>query len=86
MSENAPHRVFKDKLPQFLRTDIACQSAWKMADIGFSCNDHTHLWAIPPWAVWVESERQRRKDIVVLDAEDNPLAIVEVTDRNRVNN
>ena len=94
MSENAPHREFKDKLLQFLRADIAGQSAWKMADIGFSCNDHTHLWAIPPWAAWVESERQRktgsgltyRPDIVILDAADQPLAIVEVTDRNRVNN
>ena len=78
---------------KFLRADIAGQSAWKMADIGFSCNDHTHIWAIPPWAAWVESERQRkavsglayRPDIVILDADDNPLAIVEVTDRNRVN-
>ena len=94
MSENAPHREFKDKLLKFLRADIAGQAAWKMADIGFSCNDHTHLWAIPPWAAWVESERQRRTgsgltyrpDVVILDADDNPLAIVEVTDRNRDNN
>lgn len=94
MSENAPHRAFKNKLLQFLRADIAGQAAWKMADIGFSCNDHTHLWAIPPWAAWVESERQRRTisgltyrpDVVILDADDNPLAIVEVTDRNRNNN
>ena len=93
MSENAPHREFKDKVLKFLRADIAGQAAWKMADIGFSCNDHTHLWAIPPWAAWVESERQRktvsgliyRPDIVILDADDNPLAIIEVTDHNRVN-
>ena len=93
MSENQPHREFKDKVVQFLRKDIAGQSARKMADIGFTCNDHTHLWAIPPWAAWVESERQRRTgsglayrpDIVILDADDNPLAIIEVTDRNRVN-
>lgn len=94
MSENASHREFKKKLLQFLRADIAGQAAWKMADIGFSCNDHTHLWAIPPWAAWVESERQRRTssglayrpDVVILDAHDNPLAILEVTDRNRDNN
>ena len=94
MSENAPHREFKDKLLKFLRADIAGQSAWKMVDIGFSCNDHTHLWAIPPWAAWVESERQRRTvsgliykpDVVILDADDNPLAIFEVTDSNRENN
>ena len=93
MSENAPHREFKDKLLKFLRSDIAGQTAWKMADIAFTCNDHTHLWAIPPWAAWVESERFRktpsglsfRPDIVILDADDNPLAIVEVSDRNRVN-
>ena len=93
MSENAPHREFKDKLLKFLRSDIAGQAAWKMADIAFTCNDHTHLWAIPPWAAWVESERLRktpsglsfRPDIVILDADDNPLAIVEVSDRNRVN-
>ena len=93
MSENAPHREFKDKLLKFLRSDIAGQAAWKMADIAFTCNDHTHLWAVPPWAAWVESERFRktpsglsyRPDIVILDADDNPLAIVEVSDRNRVN-
>ena len=93
MSENAPHREFKDKLLKFLRSDIAGQAAWKMADIAFTCNDHTHLWAIPPWAAWVESERLRktpsgmsyRPDIVILDAADNPLVIVEVSDRNRVN-
>ena len=93
MSENAPHREFKDKLLKFLRSDIAGQAAWKMADIAFTCDDHTHLWALPPWAAWVESERLRktpsglsfRPDIVVLDANDIPLAIVEVSDRNRVN-
>ena len=93
MSENQPHRKFKDKLVQFLREDIAGQSARKMGDIGFTCNDHTHLWAIPPWAAWVESERQRktssglayRPDIIILDANDNPLAIIEVTYRNRFN-
>ena len=65
-----------------------------MADIGFSCNDHTHFWAIPSCAAWVESERPRktgsgliyRPDIVILDTADPPPAIVEVTDRNRVNN
>ena len=94
MSENLPHRRFKERVLQFLRADIAGQAAWKMADIGFSCNDHIHLWAIPDWAAWVESERQRktasgltyRPDIVILDAHDNPLAIIEVTDRNRTNN
>lgn len=94
MSENAPHREFKDKLLQFLRADVAGQSAWKMADIGCSCNDHTRLWTILPWAAWVESERQRRTssglaympDIAILDANENLLAIVEVTDSDRVNN
>ena len=65
-----------------------------MADIGFSCSDHTHLWAIPSCAAWVKSERPRktgsgliyRPDIVILETADHPLAIVEVTDRNRVNN
>lgn len=93
MSENAPHREFKDKLLKFLRSDVAGQAAWKMADVAFTCNDHTHLWAVPPWAAWVESERFRttpsglryRPDIVILDADDNPLAIVEVSDRNRAN-
>ena len=93
MSENAPHRQFKDKLLKFLRSDIAGQTAWKMADISFTCNDHTHLWAVPPWAAWVESERFRKTpsglsygpDIVVVDADDNPLAIVEVSDCNRIN-
>ena len=93
MSENAPHREFKDKLLKFLRSDIAGQAAWKKADIAFVFNDHTHLWGVPPWAAWVESERFRktpsglsfRPDIVILDADDNPLAIVEVSDRNWVN-
>ena len=93
MSDNAPHREFKDKLLKFLRSDIAGQAAWKKADIAFACNDHTHLWGVPPWAAWVESERFRktpsglsfRLDIVILDADDNHLAIVEVSARNRVN-
>ena len=46
--------------------------------MAFTCNDHTHLCAIPPWAAWVESERFRktpfglsfRPDIVILGADE----------------
>ena len=93
MSENAPHHEFKEKLLRFLRSDIAGQAAWKMADIAFTCNDHTHLWAVPPWAAWVESERFRntpsglryRPDHSYTRRRRRSLAIVEVSDRNRVN-
>ena len=94
MSENAPHKDFKTKLLQFLREDVAGQRALRWTDIAFPCNDHLHFWPMPPWAAWVESERIRetqggvryKPDIVILDDQDRPLAILEVTATNHKNN
>ena len=94
MSENAPHLEFKNKLLQFLRADVAGQQALRWVDIAFPCNDHLHFWPVPPWAAWVESERFRetpngvryKPDVVILDDQDRPLAILEVTASNRTNN
>ena len=94
MSENNAHKEFKDKLRNFLRDDVAGPPALRRTDIAFPCDDHTHLWPMPPTAAWVESERRRQTtggvkylpDIIILDYRDNPLAILEVTDSNRKNN
>ena len=94
MSENAAHLELKNKLLQFLRADVAGQQALRCVDIAFPCNDHLHFWPMPPWAAWVESERYRtmpngvryKPDVLILDDQDRPLAILEVTDRNRTNN
>lgn len=94
MSENAPHKNFKEKLLHFLRSDVAGQQAIRWVDVAFPCNDHLHLWPMPPWAAWVESERLRttphdiryKPDIIILDEKDQPLAILEVTATNGKNN
>ena len=93
MSENVAHKEFKNKLLQFLRADVAGQQAMRCVEIAFPCNDHLHFWPIAPWAAWVESERLRetpngvrfKPDVVILDDQDRPLAILEVTERNRTN-
>ena len=73
---------------------MAGQQALSWVDVAFPCNDHLHFWPMPPSAAWVESERFRetpggvkyKPDVVILDDQDRPLAILEVTDRNRTNN
>ena len=93
MSENAPHREFKNKLLQFIRADVAGQQALRWVDIAFPCDDHLHLWKVPSQACWAESERQRtspqglayRPDVIILDQQDLPIAILEVTATNQKN-
>ena len=83
MSENKAHKEFKDKLRNFLRDNVAGPPARRRTDIAFPCDDHTHLWPMPPTAAWVESEPKRQtlggvkylQDIIILDYRDNPLAM-----------
>ena len=93
MSESERHQTLKKDLLDWLQKDTQPQCGLRWSEIAFQCNDHIHFWNIPPWAAFADSERwmphpeggRCKPDVVLLDYQAKPLAMLEVKHTNRVN-